>query len=63
MIGDRFPNETVGGVLAAAGTTGGTVQTIAEVANLYVLLGNAALITGGLILLGPRLLRMWKRRK
>jgi sulfite exporter TauE/SafE len=62
MISDKISNETVGGVMAGAGATGGAVQTLTEFANLIVLWGNAALVICGLILMAPRLWRMLCRR-
>jgi hypothetical protein len=62
MISDKIPNETVGAAMAGAGATGGAVQTLTEFANLVVLWGNATLVICGLILMAPRLWRMFCRR-
>lgn len=62
MTSERFPNEVVGGVSAVAGGTGWTVQAAVDGLNLALLMGNTALVIGGLVLMAPRLWRMFKRR-
>lgn len=63
MTGDRFPNETMGGVMAAAGATGGTWQILTDVAGAVVIWGNAVMVICGLVLMAPRLWRLCRRRK
>jgi len=55
--------DTVGKVSVAVGGGGTTVQIITEWGNLFVLIGNALLVVGGLFLLTYKIAQIRKKKK
>jgi hypothetical protein len=62
----QMPSDTVGKISVAIGGGGTTLQIITEYTSLFILAGNALLVTGGLFLLSAKISakikERWKKR-
>lgn len=57
ILRDQDTDALIGKTMAATGIAGAGVQWATDFANTVVLWGNAALVVGGLILLGLRIVK------
>jgi len=59
----QMSSDTVGKVSVAVGGGGTGIQIITEWGNLFVLVGNALLVIGGLFLLTYKISQIRKKKK